>query len=159
MMKKVTVLLFAFFVALCAGAQEDIFRSLQAGGNVVIRQSNEIENAVLGHIARNRYKKNKGYRIRIFFDNGQTARQESSAIEQAFSESYPAVPVYREFDDLYYKVAVGDFRTRTDAMRFLESIQRNYSSAFIFAENINFRPVLRPDEPDVMENGELKMEN
>jgi hypothetical protein len=124
---------------LCAGAQDDVFHSVQSGRKVIIRQSYEIENAVLGHIARNRYKKNKGYRIRIFFDNGQTARQASSAIEQAFSESYPAVPVYREFDDLYYKVAVGDFRTKTDAMRFLESIQTIYPSSFIFSENINFR--------------------
>lgn len=139
MIKKVTVLLFACFVVLCAAAQDNIFYSVQSNGKVFIRQSYEIENAVLGHIARNRYKKNKGYRIRIFFDNGQTARQASSAIEQAFSESYPAVPVYREFDDLYYKVAVGDFRTKTDAMRFLESIQRYYPSAFIFSENVNFR--------------------
>jgi hypothetical protein len=145
-MKKVTVLLFVFLVASGAWAQEDIFRTVQSGGHVVIRQSYEIENAVLGHIARNRYKKNKGYRIRIFFDNGQTARQVSSAIEQAFSESYPAIPVYREFDDLYYKVAVGDFRTKTDAMWFLESIRTKYPSAFIFSDNINFQRTLQPEE-------------
>jgi hypothetical protein len=139
MIKKVTVLLFACFVALGAAAQEEVFHSVRSGGKVIIRQSYEIENAVLGHIARNRYKKNKGYRIRIFFDNGQTARQASAAIEQAFSESYPTVPAYREFDDLYYKVAVGDFRTKTDAMRFLESIQRYYPSAFIVSENVNFQ--------------------
>ncbi|MDR2359247.1 MAG: SPOR domain-containing protein [Prevotellaceae bacterium] len=148
-MKKITVLLFACLAALSAWAQEDIFRSVQSGGHVVIRQSDEIENAVLGHIARNRYKKNRGYRIRIFFDNGQTARQESSAIEQAFSERYPAVPVYREFDDLYYKVAVGDFRSKTDAMQFLESIQKNYPSAFIFSDNINFQRTLHPEESGI----------
>jgi hypothetical protein len=145
-MKKITVLLLACFAALCAGAQEDVFRSVQAGGNIVIRQSYEIENAALGHIARNRYKKNKGYRIRIFFDNGQTARQESAAVEQGFSENYPTVPVYREFDDLYYKVAVGDFRTKTDATRFLENIRRKYPSAFIFSENVNFYSTLKPEE-------------
>ena len=79
------------------------------------------------------------------------ARQESSAIEQAFSESYPAMPVYREFDDLYYKVAIGDFRTKTDAMRFLESIRRFYPSAFIFSDNINFQRTLPPGEPEELE--------
>lgn len=148
MLRKVTVLLFACLATWGAWAQEDIFHSLQAGGHVVIRQSHQIENAVLSHVARNRYKKHKGYRIRIFFDNGQTARQESAAIEQAFSENYPATPVYREFDDLYYKVAVGDFRTKTDAMRFLEFIRRIYPSAFIFQDNINFQRTLPPVEPE-----------
>jgi hypothetical protein len=151
MLRKITVLLFTCLAALGAWAQEDIFHSLQAGGHVVIRQSHQIENAILTHVARNRYKKHKGYRIRIFFDNGQMARQESSAIEQAFSESYPAMPVYREFDDLYYKVAIGDFRTKTDAMRFLESIQRFYPSAFIFSDNINFQRTLPPGEPEELE--------
>jgi hypothetical protein len=137
MIKKGIALLIGCFAAMCAWAQDDIFRSVQAGGKVIIRQSYEIENAALGHITRNRHRKYRGYRIRIFFDNGQTARKQSSETEITFSESYPTVPVYREFDDLYYKVAVGDFRTRTDAMRFLENIKRNYPSAFIFTENVN----------------------
>jgi hypothetical protein len=147
MRKKGIILLLACVTVSCVFAQDNIFHLVQAGGHVVIRQSHEIANVVAGHIARNRYKKIRGYRIRIFFDNGQTARQQSSATEIAFSESYPAVPVYREFEDLYYKVAVGDFRTKTDAMRFLESIRQSYPSAFIFAENVNFWNTWEADEP------------
>ncbi|MDR3350566.1 MAG: SPOR domain-containing protein [Prevotellaceae bacterium] len=154
-MKKIPLLLFAFLAATGVRAQDDIFQALQAGGHIVIRQNPRIEYAVTSHIARNRYRKHKGYRIRIFFDNGQAARQESAAIEQAFTESYPSTPVYREFDDLYYKVAVGDFRNRTDAMRFLENIKKNYPSAFIFSNSINFRRTLPPAEPA----DELKTKN
>ncbi|MCL2098201.1 MAG: hypothetical protein FWH23_05525 [Bacteroidales bacterium] len=108
-------------------------------GNVVkLHQSNLISQLVDSYIVRNYSKKSPGFRVRIFSDNSQTARQRIYEVEAAFRELYPNVPTYASYQDLYFKVTVGDFRTRTDAMRFLNSIQRNYPGAFIVKENINF---------------------
>jgi 4'-phosphopantetheinyl transferase EntD len=89
-------------------------------------------------MARNYTKKIHGYRVRIFSDNSQAARQRAFEVEATFKALYPDVPTYASYQDLYFKVTVGDFRTRTDAMRFLSNVQRSYPGAYIVKENINF---------------------
>jgi len=108
------------------------------GHAVNLHQSPLIKQLVDQHILRNSTKKTSGFRVRIFFDNAQTARQRIVEIEARFKELYPDVPAYSSYEDLYFKVTVGDFRTRTDAMRFFNSIRRHYPGAFIVRENINF---------------------
>ena len=109
-----------------------------APGQVSINQSKDIENLVLNHSLRNISKKQQGYRVRIFFDSGQRARQQSEDIAGKFSNDHPEVPVYRVYENIYYKVAVGDFRNRSDATRFLRSIKGSYPSAFLIREAINY---------------------
>jgi len=108
------------------------------GYTVSLHQSDLIKQLVDKYIVRNYTKKTQGFRVRIFFDNSQKARQRVYEIEAAFKELYPNVPTYLSYQDLYFKVTVGDFRNRTDAMRFLTGIQRNYPGAYIVKENINF---------------------
>jgi len=105
---------------------------------VRLHQSDFIKRLVDNYIARNNTKKTQGFRVRIFFDNSQTARQRVYEVEAAFKELYPGVPTYLSYQDLYFKLTVGDFRNRTDAMRFFNSIQRIYPGAYIVKENINF---------------------
>jgi uncharacterized protein Veg len=146
MKKKMFLLLAAGTAMSGALAQDNVFNAVQASGQVRITQSKEIEDAMLSSILRSKYRKIKGYRVRIFFDNGQNARRQSSSVAATFTEMYPTVPVYLEFEDLYYKVAVGDFRTRTDAMRFVDVLQKTYRSVFIISENINVGTALTAEE-------------
>ena len=55
-----------------------------------------------------------------------------------FASRYPSVNSYLNYDEPYYKVRVGDFRTRLDATRFLKTIQNEYPSAFIVIDRIGF---------------------
>jgi hypothetical protein len=120
----------------------DIFTLLDTpnddGQAVRLHQSALIQRLVDNYIVRNHTKKTPGFRVRIFFDNTQSARQRAFEAEATFHELYPEVPAYPTYQDLFFKVTVGDFRTRTDAMRFLISIRENYPGAFIVKENINF---------------------
>ena len=139
-MKKLFALILFTVAAMGVWAQEsDIFQMLQDNGQITITQSKQIEEAVLGSIYRNVYKKSKGFRVRIFFDNNKTARDRSATVARTFKTMYPNVSVYRVFEDLYFKVAVGDFRTKTEAMRFLQEMNRSYPSAFIISEPVNLR--------------------
>ena len=45
--------------------------------------------------------------------------------------------VYRGYENPYFKVSVGDFRTKEDARKFLNSIKGSYPSGFIVREKIN----------------------
>lgn len=122
-------------------AGRDIFRILPSkseGGNqdVVINQTSELETAMRRHIAENRNRTISGYRVRIFFDNRQTARVESEDALKNFMRLYHDIPAYRTYANPYFKVTVGDFRTRSEAVRLLERIKSEFPSAFIVKENV-----------------------
>ena len=51
---------------------------------------------------------------------------------------YPGVAVYRTYTNPYFKVTVGDCRTKSEAMKLLSRIKRNFSSAFVVKENIEY---------------------
>lgn len=106
--------------------------------NATINQSLEISNAMQAHISRNSSRSLSGYRVRIFFDNSQSARTGSEKIQHQFETQYPGVPTYRSYTYPFFKVTVGDFRTKSQAMKFLSSIQRQYPSAFLVRENISY---------------------
>jgi len=126
-------------------AGQDIFKMLGSGagiatreGKVVIDQSKSVANAMSSHIARNSGKKMVGYRVRIFFDNGKDARTRSENIAGGFKSQHPGIAVYREYENPYFKVTVGDFRTKDDARKFLSGIKGAYPSGFIVREKINY---------------------
>lgn len=113
-------------------------------GDVVINQSPEIEEAMAGFVRTNQSRPIKGYRVRIYFDNKQNARGASGGIYSQFSSTYPDIPAYRSYTNPYFKVTVGDFRTKSEAMRFLEEIKGQFPQAFVVKENIKF-PVVDKD--------------
>ena len=126
-------------------AGQNIFKmlgnnSVVAGreGKVVIDQSQALSSAMNSHIARNSGKRMVGYRVRIFFDNSKDARTRSENIAGGFKSQHPGIAVYREYENPYFKVTVGDFRTKEDARRFLAGIKGAYPSGFIVREKINY---------------------
>jgi hypothetical protein len=120
---------------------ELIARQALNGSVVKIKQSPDIVTLMQSHIANASQKKISGYRIRIFFDNKQDARIKSENIRQSFAQSFPGVGVYWTYDAPYFKVTVGDLRSKSDAMKMLKRLQVSYPSAFIVREHINFPPL------------------
>lgn len=121
----------------------EIMPSRSRGGkaDVRINSSPAISSALARHLAANPERKISGYRVRIFFDNGQNARNASMQTLEKFRKSHPEVSAYRSFQNPYFKVTAGDFRTRSEALELLESIRSEYPSAFILRENINYPAV------------------
>ncbi len=109
-----------------------------AAGDVSLRQSPAIETALRNHIGRNGSRHTTGYRIRIYFDNSQKSRSASSSVAASFAAQFPGIRVYRVYENPYFKVTVGDFRTKTDALRFRRRIEGMYPSSFIVKETINY---------------------
>lgn len=119
----------------------DIFSLLQDsrnGGEISISQSINVKNALYNQIQANSSRKIQGYRVRIYFDNGKNARNQSEYIARTFAESYPEQRVYRSHVSPYFKVTVGDFRTKTEAQIFAQSISGRYPSVFLVKEAINY---------------------
>jgi len=125
--------------------KKDIFSILQEAGpysnRVNVEQTNNLLTAFYNHIAQASNKKIAGYRVRIFFDNRQDAREHSRADSVRFATNNPAVHAYRNYDNPYFKVTVGDFRTKSEATMLLKRIESDFPSAFLVKEIINFPPL------------------
>ena len=152
-MKRIKLLIVLATLLLAAGARAqssvdstllgvDIFSLINQkdNGAVTVNQSIEIRNALSRHIVSNSSAKMQGYRVRIFFDSDRTARAKSEAIAASFSERYPGIRVYRKHESPYFKVTVGDFRTRAEAQRFASRLSNSgaYPYVFVVKEQINY---------------------
>lgn len=112
--------------------------------DVKIIQTETVKDAMRRQVTDNASRTLSGYRVRIFFDNKQTARVESEETLRKFESMYHDVVAYRTYANPYFKVTVGDFRTRSEAVRLLERIKGAFPSAFVVKENIAF-PVVDKD--------------
>lgn len=115
---------------------KDIWSVMPA--NVNVSQSAAIADSLARHISLNGSKKVNGYRIRIFFDNKRESRQESEAIERRFRTLFHGYNTYRSFSSPFFKVTVGDFRTKTEANAALREIKPSFPSAFVVKERFRF---------------------
>ena len=122
----------------------NIFDLIQAegpyGNRAMITQPLSLRQAVQNHINQNESRRIPGFRVRIFSSNAQTARGASQAAKEEFESLFPGTPAYLRFENIDYRVTVGDFRTRSEAMRFHKEITAfsRYRAAVIVREAIEF---------------------
>ncbi len=79
-----------------------------------------------------------GYRIQIYKESGNTALDSALSVRDYFEARHPDVPAYITFNEPYYRLRVGDFRTRLEAIRFLSKIKREYPLAWEIKDEIHF---------------------
>lgn len=108
------------------------------GPGITLDQSAPVRQALQNYVTANAEKPIPGYRIRVFYDNGPQARDKSEAIEQLLRKQFPEVLVYRSFESPNYKVSIGDFRTKDEALRIYNALKGTYPTAFIIKESINY---------------------
>ena len=80
----------------------------------------------------------KGYRISIYFGSGQDSKKTAEVTRANFVSKYSHVNCLIKWEYPYFKVYVGDFRTRSEALRFLNEIAYDYPDAFIREDIIKF---------------------
>lgn len=117
-------------------AGRDILSVLGPGVN--LQQSAAVRQALQSQVAANAERKIIGYRVRVFYDNAPTARARSESIVRTLRQQYPALGVYLSFDTPNYKVCVGDFRTKDEALAVYNALKNTYPTAYIIKESINY---------------------
>ncbi|MEG0789017.1 MAG: SPOR domain-containing protein [Alistipes sp.] len=94
--------------------------------------------AAIENAARNSARSRvKGYRVCIFFDNGQNARAYADVAEASFQNSYPDIRSYKVYDNPYFKVTVGNCLTEEEAVILRERIRNTFPKAFLKNEEIS----------------------
>lgn len=108
-------------------------------GSAVIIADDRIDSLLQLHIDHNsEFPVVQGYRIQIMMASGNDALDKAEETKEEFLEKYPDIPLYLTFGEPNYRVRVGDFRTRLEAEKFLEKINRKYPGAWVTQDLINF---------------------
>ena len=77
-----------------------------------------------------------GYRLQVkFSDNRDEIYKDKATVYRNF----PDVHCYVEYEQPYYKLRLGDFRTRLEATGYLNLILPTYSSAFIVKDRVKVK--------------------
>jgi hypothetical protein len=108
------------------------------GAGVTVNQSTAMKSAFDSYVSANASKKVSGYRIRVYYENSQNARNRSESIARTISGTYPGIGVYRTFESPNFKVCVGDFRTKDEALKLYHALKSSYPTAIILKETINY---------------------
>jgi len=80
-----------------------------------------------------------GWRVQIFFGSGRTAMDESKAVKTKFAMKFGTkYGSYIVYDAPYFKVRVGDFRSRAEAMYFEKKIKTMFPSSWVVPDNVRY---------------------
>lgn len=75
----------------------------------------------------------KGFRVQIYSGNN---RNEAYATQNRFKSQFSDIDSYINYDEPNYRVKVGDFTSRSEANNFMQVLRSQYSSVFVFQEDI-----------------------
>ncbi len=104
--------------------------------NIKVEKSQSAAEALLEIDQIKRAKTVMGYRVGIFFDNGQQARQKASEARKLFADNFPSQPVYMVYESPYYKVSAGNCLTEEEAIMLFERIRTVFPNAYVMRENM-----------------------
>ncbi|MBE5034601.1 hypothetical protein [Gallalistipes aquisgranensis] len=79
-------------------------------------------------------EKYRGYRVRIFFDNSQSARTLAAGTLTRFRELHPDTPAYMVYENPYFKVTVGNCLSLEEAIILWGRIKGDFDRAFVVRE-------------------------
>ena len=80
----------------------------------------------------------KGYRVQIHFG---AEKSKALSVKAKFLSKYQDVRAYDPYDAPYFKIRVGDFRTKLEAYKFLKEVMEEFPGSFIVADEIELPPL------------------
>jgi hypothetical protein len=107
--------------------------------NLDITKDPRLDNMLSWHIENNRIiNKIEGFRVEIFFSSDLNAKVMALNKKEEFSTIYPNFNVHVKYISPNFRVRVGDFRTKNEALKLYREIRSTYPVAFIVADAIDF---------------------
>lgn len=77
-----------------------------------------------------------GYRIQLFSDGGNNAKDRAQSLLDELVRNYPEVSSYLTYQQPNFKVRIGNFRTKAEARQFQTVLSQNYPGCFIVRDLI-----------------------
>lgn len=122
---------------------DEIFRRLSkkqpGSGEITVVQDARLEEVLSEYIRINQQKNGiPAYWIRIYSGSGHDAREKAFQTEGKFLSKYEGIKDKVVYDDPNFKVYIGGYRVKSEAIRLLKTVQRDFPSAFIVYDIIDF---------------------
>ena len=109
---------------------------------VSVREADDAARAVR-ELSRNETQlRFRGYRVCIFFDNGQDARAGAEAAKTLFEETYPGIKVYMVYESPWFSVSVGNCLTAEEAIILKGKVAATFPKAFPKNETLSLADLL-----------------
>ena len=74
------------------------------------------------------------WRVQIYLGSGKNSRAEGTSVRNTFKTRYPDVDAELLYHSPFFKVQVGNFKTRIEAESFKKKIQGDYKSLWVINE-------------------------
>ncbi len=121
-------------------------------GRIVYHESEALASILRKNIAVNIVEtKYRGYRIQIFSVSGVNSKDKANKAKAELLMDYDDIQVYIVYNEPYFKVRVGDFLTKLEALSYLQKLQKDYPFAFVVGDYINY-PGLQIENDVQIEN-------
>lgn len=140
------ILLFLFSLSL--GAQESVYNPKESVSefetetflqSLHVTQNARIDTLLQRHIAMNkRMNGTDGYRLEVFFSSGYRSKEDALEVKTEFLTEFPDEQAYMIFQSPNFKIRVGNFRSKNEALALKSRIKRMYPNAFIVKDIIQF---------------------
>ena len=130
-----TLLLLYLIIASTAFSQNDT----PAEGTITINQNEQISELVNRHIEINKSKEGKidGWRVQIYNSSGTNSRVEAQNVRKLFLSKYPEETAYLIYQPPFFKMRVGDFRTKEEAYSFYKQLLPDFPVSYLVSDQIN----------------------
>ena len=77
----------------------------------------------------------EGWRVQIMF---KSKKEDLKQLKIAFIKLYPEIPAYLEYKAPYYRLRVGNCKTKLEAIKIKQEISKKFPGAYPVPEIINF---------------------
>lgn len=86
-----------------------------------------------------------GYKIQIFSRTGNNSKIATINARNEFLLNFPDIKTtYISYEEPYFKVKIGNYRTYIEADIALDNLQKNYPNAFITIDKLDIENILTP---------------
>ncbi len=117
-------------------SQLGLFDTDNATGRLTINCDNKLQTISVNLKEAHKKRFHYGYRVQIFFSSGSDARNMAETTKQKFLQKYSDINAYLEFAQPYFKVLVGDFRTKLEASGLKKKLSAFYPGCFVVSSKI-----------------------
>lgn len=130
-MRGLIVILF-LMLSVAVSAQDST-----ANNNITVKQDAELTALLADYKAYNAKRDTRdGYRIQITYTDIRDDVYKSKA---GMYKQFPELASYVEYEQPYFKLRIGDFKTRLEAANYLQQVIVVYPGAFIVKDKIKIK--------------------
>lgn len=76
-----------------------------------------------------------GFRIQIYSGSGVSSKNDATEAQARFMRMHPEEKAYIIYNAPFWRVRVGDYRTRSEALTLLSKLQGSFSGSYIVRDN------------------------